>query len=201
MSQFDSDTTPSVNADFSVAGEPPAWPKVVGIISIVWASLGIVCNLCGVAGSAFQGAFLNMMPPEQQEQMRAQMAAGQSPLVLGTYVLGSVLAVELLVAGIATVRRRPIGRLLHLAYGAAGVLLVLLSTFATWSAMQAQLATMQQGASEVAKQQAAAMQGGMMFGMAFGVCIGLAYPAFCLVWFGVMGKRPEAGAMPQDPLV
>lgn len=198
MSQMN---TPPMSSDFDMHAPLPGWPKVVGIISIVWASLGMLCNTCGVLGQAMQGAVVNMVPPEQQEQIKAQMAAGQSPLVLGSYVLGMVLAIELLVAGIMTVRRRPIGRVLHLGYGAAGVLLVALSTFASWGAMQSQLAAMQQSTNAAMKQQAAGMQAGMMAGLAFGVCLGLAYPIFCLVWFGIMGKRPETGAIPVDPLV
>ena len=42
---------------------------------------------------------------------------------------------------------------------------------------------------------------GAYAGMAFGICLGMAYPVFLLVWFGAMGKRPEAGKLPEEPLV
>lgn len=198
MSQYPTDPVPSMTSDFQLSGEPPAWPKVVGIISIVWASLLLVCNMCGVLGGLFQGAFVNMMPPEQQEQMKQQLAASQSPASLAVYAIGLLLSVLLLTAGIMTVRRKAAGRMLHLLWAAGGVLLTVVSIMVQWGVMQQQLQQTQSSAKGV---NPAAMQGGMYIGLVVGVCIGLAYPIFCLVWFGVMGKRPETGAVLQEPLV
>ena len=37
--------------------------------------------------------------------------------------------------------------------------------------------------------------------LCFAIVLGLGYPIFLLVWFGIMGKRPEQGRMPEEPLV
>ena len=197
MSQMN---TPQVSSDFDIPSTPPAWPKVVGIISIVWASLGIVCNICGAAGQAMQGAIIGMVPPEQQEQMRQQMAAQSTPLTTALYIFGALVAVLLLAAGITTVQRKPLGRVLHLAYGAIGVLMTIVGTAITISVLNAQVAQLQADPS-TPPQQLQGMQFGMYFGVVFGACFGLAYPLFCLVWFGMLGKRPEAGAATEEPIV
>src|SRR5215831_4101907 len=33
----------------SIPAEPPAWPKTVGTISIVWAGLNLACGVCGMS--------------------------------------------------------------------------------------------------------------------------------------------------------
>lgn len=66
--------------------EPPSWPKVIGIISIVWGSLGVICNACGLFGQMAGDAFVNMAPPEQREQLKAQMAQSSSVGQMAVYV-------------------------------------------------------------------------------------------------------------------
>jgi hypothetical protein len=50
-------------------------------------------------------------------------------------------------------------------------------------------------------QMAGIMKPAMYGGMCIGVALALGYPVFLLVWFGAMGKRPEAGKLPEEPLV
>lgn len=191
MSQFDSPTPP----EFDTTGEPPAWPKVIGIISICWGSLGLFCNVCSLAGTFASGSLVNMMPPEQQEQMRQQMAAQQSPAMMGLIALSIIFSGVLIAAGIMTLKRKPLGRTLHLGYGAIGLLLAIGGAVVSWGIVQSQMAAAS-GSTQPPGQQA-----GMVVGMVFGVCFGLAYPLFSLIWFGVMGKRPEVGAKDLEPVI
>ena len=48
---------PPIDRDGGLPAEPPGWPKGLGVFSIVWGSLGIVCGGCinffAFAGTAF----------------------------------------------------------------------------------------------------------------------------------------------------
>ena len=71
--------------DMPMPAEPPAWPKVVGIISIVWASLGLLCGVCGTGWLLYMPTFA--------KSMEAQMgpmppAMSPSPAQLALMVLG-----------------------------------------------------------------------------------------------------------------
>jgi len=75
--------------------EPRRWPKVIGILAVCWAGIGLLVGLLWLAGLAAtgtgqQGVALNTV---------GKVAAG----------LGLVLVVMLLVAGIQMLRRRPMG--------------------------------------------------------------------------------------------
>jgi hypothetical protein len=74
--------------------EPRRWPKVIGILAVCWAGIGLLVGLLWLAslatGKGQQGMALNTV---------AKVAAG----------LGLVLVVVLLVAGIQMLRRRPMG--------------------------------------------------------------------------------------------
>ncbi len=108
--------------------ELPGWPKVIGTISIVWASLGLLCGGCGMI-------FLVAMPTfmkgavEKLGPMPPPMLPSPEQMVLGG--IGFLWAIVLLVAGITTVTRRPIGRPLHLIHGAVAIILGVLAIFFT----------------------------------------------------------------------
>ncbi len=197
MSQYPTDPVPSMTSDFQLSGEPPAWPKVVGIISIVLASLSLVCGGCGlvqnVMGLAQGGkdveipnsATIHIPPP--------------SVLSVGLGVLGWLWAVLLLVAGIMTVKRLAKARLLHLVYASVSIVLTIASVAVGMAEMRRVFDAFAQNAQMA--QMAGFMRMGAYAVMCFAVALGLGYPIFLLVWFGVMGKRPETGAVLQEPLV
>lgn len=195
MSQF-SDIPPTFGEpDFPA--EPPVWPKVIGIISIVLASLSLVCGGCGIfqniaavaqGGSAIQapsGGTMQLPPPP--------MAA----IVL--MVVGWFWAILLVVAGVQTLRRIAGGRTLHLVYAAVSVLMCIANTLVTWSYVQSTVQALS------ADPQMAQMQGfitGVMWGsVCFGLVLGLGYPIFLLIWFGLIKKRPEDMGPPPQELV
>jgi hypothetical protein len=197
MSQSESDTTPNVSADFNTSGEPPAWPKVVGIISIVLASLSLICGGCGLVQNV-----IGLVQGGKDVEMPNSAAIHIPPpsvLSVGLGALGWVWAVVLLVAGIMTVKRHAKGRLVHLVY--AGVSIVL-----TIGSVAVGMAEMQRVFDAFGQNAKLAQMAGMIkiftyAVMCFAVTLGLGYPLFLLTWFGMMGKRPEAGAAIQEPLV
>lgn len=185
----DYDGAPPTDPDvLDLPPEPKSWPKVIGILSIIWASIGLLCAGCGVG-----------LMPVWRGMIEDQLKGAPPPpsMVFGTvdYALmavGVALTFVLLAAGIATVMRKPAGRALHLAYGALSLPLLAANI---WNAMQ-KSAAMAQWAKDypdnpIAQSQASGGQMGELIGYAFMLCFGLAWPLFCLVWFGLV-KRSTA---------
>lgn len=80
----------------------PLWPKAFGIISIVLASLGLICYGCG-SGANVMG---QMMSGSVQQQQVPQPSPVQQALQIGGLCLSFALSIWLLIAGIGLVRFR-----------------------------------------------------------------------------------------------
>lgn len=182
--------------DDSLAPIQPGWPKVVGIISIVLGSISVLCGVCGIAWGGFIAPA--MMPPDQQVPVGLFVSPAQ--MVLGG--IGFLFNILLIVAGAMTVGRKPVGRILHLVFAAASIVLF----FVGIPLALQQQAVMEQWARDnpghvVAK----GMQGpggkiGPMIGLAIGAVFGLGYPLFLVVWFGFIKRKPNSmtGGMQTD---
>lgn len=165
--------------------ERPSWPKVVGIISIVWGSLGLVCNGCGLASPLLMG--MVPMPPGETERPPSMQPSG---LMLALAAFSLLWAVFLIIAGVATIQRSAAGRLMHLVYALGSVVLL---GFAILVQFQ-QAAAMDQWVKDHASSAFAKAHNPsfMYVGLAISVVFGLAYPGFCLVWFGLIKKTQES---------
>ncbi len=190
MNEYDQGADTHDHDDWS---EPPKWPKVVGIISIVWGVLGIVCNGFGIVGTVLGPRFITMA--EGQEGFEGGFPPSMTQvnmLILGISVVSVLVGIALLMAGIFTVNRRPQGRTLHLGVAVASLIILVLAIGYQWHNMS------QIGEWVTANPDASFSQTyspiGSMIGMAVGVVIGGAWPVFCLIWFGALKKRPEIGA-------
>lgn len=124
------------------------WPKVIGIISIVIAGLGMLCGTCntisGIAGRAmvpFMRGMFKMpmatsrpttgptMPidPKAAADMMDKLLEGMTPLYTIqaiTSFVGLLAAILLLVGGIKLIRRRRCAQTLHLVYAILGIISV-----------------------------------------------------------------------------
>ncbi len=190
--------------------ERPGWPKVVGILSIIFASLSLFCGVVGTGMAfasepimtAFMGAQLGDTPPPP-------FSPPPDAIFIVSVVISLSLNLLLLIAGIQTIRRRANGRSLHLVYALFGVLATGYSVYAQMHGQVAQQQAMdawleQHGETDFGKQiaqqvdQQRASQGvTSLIGIGVGLVIGLAWPLFCLLWFGPMGKQPDA--LPAPP--
>jgi hypothetical protein len=216
MSQFSAPE--SASNEFNVPTEPPAWPKVVGIISIVLGSLGTVCGLCIAVFTFSMGAFMQKMG-ELQQQGQAQGGRAGGPMIPTTpmppefapgplsmvsavfWPLGTIL---LIIAGIATVKRAANGRPLHLGYAGASLLFTLIGLVGAFMYQSSSHAFLAAHPDDPWSQFFSSSQGGMQnqIPQAVGMtCFSAIYPIFCIVWFGPLGKRPEAGAPLPEPLM
>lgn len=167
--------------------DPPKWPTVVGTVSIVWAGLSLLGGVCGIVSMTFMPQFLGAsgevgpLPPTMQFGPIDWLLMG----------LGTTNAVVLLIAGITTVMRNHTGRLLHIFYGFLAFPLTGLGTFFQWG-KQAQMAQwIQDNPDSPFAQQVAAGETLQVILFALGLLLALAWPVFCLIWFGLV-KRTKA---------
>jgi hypothetical protein len=107
--------------------------------------------------------------------------------------VGTMLTLVLLGAGISTIMRKPVGRALHLVYA---LLAFPLTAANVWNTLQKSGAMAQwvkdYPNNKIAQSQASGgSQIGELIGLAVLLVMGLAWPVFCLIWFGLV-KRSTA---------
>lgn len=175
--------------------EPPKWPKVVGIISIVLGSLGLVCNGFGAVSLAISPVMGKMVAEAAEQNPAAAVPPVMfqpSAMMVVASVLSVLASVVLLIAGISTVTRKPLGRTLHLLYPVPALISVVLSILATMTMVDAIQEWVRDNPDANFSQNYTPISS--YFGVVIGVLLGGAYPIFALIWFGAMGKRPEVDA-------
>lgn len=168
--------------------DPPKWPTVVGTISIVWAGLTLTCSGCGV-GSMF--IFGPMMQSQAQGgSLPPSMQLGPVDwLALG---LGLSNAALLLAAGITLTMRNYTSRILHIFYGLLAFPLSAFGTYLQWG-KQAQMAQWAQDNPNSPFAQGGATNSTWQVALfIFLMGLGLAWPVFCLVWFGLVKNKRES---------
>lgn len=170
--------------DPALSSESPIWPKPIGILSIVFGSLGLVCNGCGGVSLLAQ-PFLMSFGEEQ---------FGPAPDVfkplLGQVVLlpiALILSIVLLFAGIMLLGRKPASRTLHLLYAWLSVPLAVAGTYFGYKQITRLVEWKSANPSNGwASQVDPNVQ--LTF-LVVGVFIGLAWPLFVLVWFGLIKRN------------
>ena len=103
----------------------PGWPTVLGVIGIVWASLGLLSSGCFMLLSPERIA--SWLPEDQREQMLAEFGQ-QSSLQDGLQILSLVLTILLLWGSIALLKRQAGSRQLLNIWAGLSVLLVVILT-------------------------------------------------------------------------
>jgi hypothetical protein len=187
---------PPTQFDGSTFREPARWPKVVGIISIVWGSLGLLCGGCGVA-SPFLTSFATQ---GAEAQMGEPFPAVMQPsgLQIMLYVATLPISVLLIIAGATCVGRKKITSPLHLVYAAVSALLTLLLTYAGIVQNAEIEAWTKQNPNSKWLQGPGGGSGTRMFMMLVGLILGLAYPAFCIIWFAIIKRKTPDLGTPND---
>lgn len=168
--------------------EPTSWPKVIGIISMVWGGLSLTCAGCGVFGAI---ASVSMMP-EQMKSQGLPPGMGVNATMVASTTIGAVMAFLLFAAGLMTLRRTMAGRTLHLIWSVISILWIPVALFLLYqqdAAMKQWLADNPD--SEFAKQPGAGSNIGLMIGVSITLLFSL-YPAFILIWFFFIKKTKES---------
>lgn len=160
-------------------GEGPrsVWPKVFGIISIVFGSLGLTCTC---------GSMVSLVAVQQV------VASGQGPAGMPAGAMGPmwwnvisstgtvILAGVLLASGIMLVRRQRIGVMGHV-WWAIGKIVWVVGTGVIGFLLVTLPMMRGQGAGGAAGTAVPGMGLGVVFGV-FGLALYLAYPITVLVW-------------------
>lgn len=171
----------------------PRWPKVIGIISIVWGSLGLVCGGLGLIALPFSSKFVGMALKDGEPVPYGMVPSG-SDYAIATIGLGMTLL--LLFAGIACVSYRPITRMMHIAYAMLGIPLVVWQYLnqlhkqelnAQW-AKEFPDSAMAPGFAQSASGSATPSQ---LIGLVLLIVLGFGIPLFYLIWFGLVKTKPE----------
>lgn len=171
----------------------PRWPKVVGIISIVWGSLGLVCGGLGLVATPFMPKIL-AASLEDGQPVPYGLVPTATDYAIGGLSLG--LAVLLLFAGIACVSYRPVTRAMHLLYAGVSIPAVVWGYMnqmhkAELNAQWAREFPDSPMASGFDQSSAGAGMMGQVFGLALLIVLGMGFPLFYLIWFGLIKTKPE----------
>ena len=174
------------------AAAPPSgkstWSKVIGIISIVFGGLGLLCQSVSMTINAFTKSVAY-----RQGAYNARPEWFSTYLIVSS-VVGIVVSVLLLSGGICLLRRRRSGRSLHVTYGilaiATTIITQIISVVFIYPPMFHSLV-----GSNVAE---IGEKAGTIGGIIFGAVYSLAYPIFLLVWFSRKRIKQEVATWGQE---
>jgi len=182
--------------------DPPGWPKLVGILSIVFGGISVFCGGVQMALTPLNTAMiepaLNGAPTPP--------GYGFDPFALSLQGVSLLLNVLLIIAGIMLVNRKAPAKIAHLVYAVLFVPLVVFTGIHGAKVMEAQ----QQWAKDYPDNdfargltQAGEMTQTIGIAVLFTILlISLAWPLFCLIWFGLVKTKHHhmtGEAAPDDP--
>lgn len=180
---------------------PPLWPKVLGIVSIVLGAFGLVCGGLGLLMAPVMGGIVG----GQLNGAPLPDAWKVGPIDIAIGVVGLVLSIVLLFAGILLVGRSPKARMLHLLY-AVPAIPVNIAGYINQMSKQDSLKQWAVDypdnpiAQEINKQGASQMFGEIC-GLSIFMALGLLFPLFIFVWFAAIKVRPEQITGTQDGII
>lgn len=186
---MDNQNPPIIPGELEPPQQPPGWPMIVGVISIIWGGFFLICGGCGLGWYVAMPRFMKMAEEGMKEP--APQIMFPTGLDYAAMLVGLHLSLLALIAGIMTVRRRAAGRTLHLAYAALGILLTVGSVVNGIMRQMEMVQWARQNASSPWARQIDNPTGMIM--IVFFTVVGLAYPMFLLYWFGLEKKRPDEG--------
>lgn len=150
------------------------WPAVIGIIAIVWAALGLLGAIGGLASTGL----IDFSGPQMPKGRAAEMLKSWTWM---SSVIGLVLGALLLATGIGLLSRRRWSRKTGMAWAITNLPLVLAGTFVTNRMMESTFETMSQDPN-LAGMPAGIARASAGLGFAVGICWGWAIPLFLLIW-------------------
>ena len=158
----------------------PGWATAIGVISIVLAGIGLIC----VPTSTLLTFFFPLAQKMLKDILRSLPDWYRQYLLLLT-LIDVVVSVILLIAASALLRRRPLGRTLHLAVAVVQAVVCVIATVigAIWLTPIAGSNLLIALASAI---------GSLVLGTPIGM--GLPYPIFLLIWFNRAKIKQQVSA-------
>ena len=186
-------TPPSVPDELEPLELRPKWPTVVGWLSVVLGLLALVCNGSGIVMNVFlQSRFASLTAGAGDPLPQMTF----SPAVIAFMMLKLAWGIPLIIAGIATISRKPAGRPLHLIWVIGFSITTLIASYLGYQLVQAYTNSqevVQWLAEHPNDPRGFGLKGGMStWGTLIGLPFSLAYPTFCLVWFLPSGRSERA---------
>ncbi len=160
-------TPPSPTPPPQKAPSKSSWPTAIGVISIVWGSLGLICTPLSALVSKFN---------PQAKDMQAKFPDWYTTYSTAGLPVGIALAVLLLVAGICLLKRIHASRALLLTYAGVNIAWTVVGSIMVITVLFPSFL-------EGDMPNKAAVIGGMVGGTIGGMVAGMAWPIFLLVWF------------------
>ncbi len=187
-------TAPPTYRPYYERPQESAWPKVIGIICIVFGSLGSLGGFCGALGSLLQGFIGRVAQNAGQSQETLEAMARYTPYTAAANILGLGVAVVLLVGGIGLVKRLRWSRAALLHWSWMKMLVAILVGVLGYLMQQAQFEAMQNDPNFSG--QMPAMFGSFMraagaVGLVLQIVWSWALPIFTLIWFNRRPIREE----------
>lgn len=173
---------PSDYHDISAGQVISSWPKVIGIIAIVFGALGAVNGVMGFMGQFVAEKVIDIVPTGQREAFEA--TKDLRIWVFLDYLVRLALGVVLIVGGSKLVGRKPGSARILRAWSWLKILASVYSVAIAWQAIPTQIAVMQQDPNMQSSGLSTAM---LEFILKLGFvafllwCIAL--PVFLLIWF------------------
>jgi hypothetical protein len=163
---------------------------------MIFGFLGLVLGVGGVALMPVWAGFMEQplqgAPPPPSVQL--------TPLLIALTAAGGVINIILIAAGFVTIARKPVGRSLHLAYAVLSALGALAGLFYQVQTQQAVLQWAKDYPDNpIAQQMTSGAQAvGQIVGLAIGMALALAWPVFCIIWFGMIKRHADSmGELPE----
>lgn len=176
---------------------PTRWPTVIGVIAIVLASLGMLCT----CGSVFSPQFLKWAQEQAQKAGRSDPAMDAQievmsqfyAIFVGLLIIGFILAIVQLIAGITLLRRRRSARGMFMVYALVALILAILNIGLQVVMTQAISAKLHEQGETAA---AAGAWASAAFGLCIGIVLGMGWPVFLIIWFSRQKIKNEVATWP-----
>ena len=168
-------------------GVQSSWPTVVGILSVVFGSMGTLAGFCGGLGSLFMGTMMSTFAKgNAQTQSMVDGMKAIMPYQLISCALTFIPGVILLISGIGTLRRRRWARRVSMLWV---VVRLVLGGIGVFVGLRTQQVMQQHMGSMPSPSWASIFQGPA--GMVIGLVWVSAYPIFILIWFNRAAIKKE----------
>ncbi|MCH7791240.1 MAG: hypothetical protein IID31_03030 [Planctomycetes bacterium] len=186
-------TPPTIPDELELLEPRPKWPTVVGWLSVVLGLLALVSNGSGIVMNVFLQSWLASVTAPAGDPLPTMTF---TPAVIAFMMLKLAWGIPLVIAGIATIVRKPAGRPLHLIYVIGFSITTLIASYLGYQMLQAYINSqevVQWLAEHPNDPRGMGLKGGMSTWMTLiGLPVSLAYPTFCLVWFAPPGRSERA---------
>lgn len=183
---------PTVPGPIEMGEAPSQWPKVIGVVAIVFGVLGTIGGLCagiGALSTEVLKKIMSMAPQQPGVDQTAQLdvaAQYQGLSLLNAFATLSI-AVLLIFGGAQLLKRQPVSRTTLLIWAVVKIVAVLAGSILAFVIQQKQMALaiqqMNTGSTATPIPAAGIMKLIGAFGVGIAVLWGWALPVFFLIWF------------------